>query len=1224
MDETPQGRAPRATKILPAALLITAAVLVGIFLFRNNGAPRPKEGRPVEKQKLTREQSLELLVMRDQAVGYLENHEFAQAEKLLQKIIQLLPEDPFGYRNLAICQELAVEKIDRQEIEARQKQLLKARQTAEQDARIEPRSAAPHVLAARIAEREEDPERATASLRRATELEPKAAQVWYDLYVLRPIAPGETPDPETVEALRKVRELEPNNLFVLKDWLPLQAQLKEPGFADTVKQARETLEPFADVIKVNIRVDIRDLLARLETAIADQQWPTATSVAISLRNVIAPESARDERYVRWNSLEYVVFDFGPTFYDRADLPPVTGADPIPVKFVPGVNPMTIPAEAQDLATADLNLDGRLDGVALLDKQVVVTVPLLPKPGESVATLSLDLGEGYHRVLTVDLDGDEDKKLRVSPLKNALADPDLIVFGPAGLKFVENRVAADESKRELVDRPVGDSLSALRDIIDIIPADLDLDGDLDFATLTATGVQQWSNRGNWTFEEITARSQLPAANFGPTAAVAVDWDRDADLDLLLAGKTGFGFMENLRHGRYRWRDLSADFARATAAKSLLVEDVGNGSWNVLAAGPGGVDLILTQTSAAGMVSKLSDVHITDESANAAMPLDYDNDGHGDLLTIHQGKATLRRGLLGGQFESLNVEFAGDLSNIAAMTIADVDDDGDEDLILATAGKTEWRSNEGGNANGWLNVTLIAEQVKPGEQNYSKRVNHYGIGCTIEIKSGQKYLTQVVRGPVTHFGLGPQKTANVMRILWTNGIPNNSVDPATNQTVYEEQKLGGSCPYLFTWDGEKFAFCTDLLWNAPLGLKFAEDVVAPWREWEYLKIDGDRLKPKDGEYQLRVTADLWEIEYFDQIKLFAVDHPAGTQIFTNEKVGPASLAEHKIHTVADPRPPVAARDTFGNDILDQVQTCDGIFTKTYERKIAQGLTTEHFLELDLGVWNHGDTQPTVTLFLTGWMYPGCTSLSVQHSQNPEQARQRPPALHAVDGQGQWREVRPFMGFPGGKTKTIAVDISDVFSRDATDHRVRIVTNMEFYWDAAFITVNDRPVEFVQAELPLISANLIDRGGVAFRQWPVSGNGPELFTYEQLVPGDMWPPIEGKFTRLGSVHPLLTERDDQLVVMHPGDEIQLSFAAPTQSVREGWVRDFVIFNVGWDKDCDMHTVYGETSEPLPFRAMTVYPFRDGEPRPIDPDYARYLQTYQTRTRNRSPFWNQVRRQQ
>ena len=571
-------------------------------------------------------------------------------------------------------------------------------------------------------------------------------------------------------------------------------------------------------------------------------------------------------------------------------------------------------------------------------------------------------------------------------------------------------------------------------------------------------------------------------------------------------------------------------------------------------------------------------------------------------------------------SPNLRVADDwLKNVNFLKIADLDRDGDLDLISVDASAVSLLSSqcrETDNPNhGWLEVQLVAERVRPGEQNFDKRVNHVNLGGILEMKTGERYQAQMVTGPLTHFGLGAHRHADVARILWTNGIPTNIVDPAPDASISIEQKLLGSCPYLYTWNGERFEFVTDLLWNAPLGLKFAETVIAPWREWEYLKIDGQQLKAIDHEYQLRITAELWEAEYFDQIKLFAVDHPAGTDIFTNEKVGPAAIAEPKIHTVRSPRLPVAARDTRGRDVLSQVIARDGNYTKTFDKQLAQGFTEEHFLELDLGEFPESKN---ITLFLTGWMYPGSTSLSVQLSQNPDLPKPRPPTLYAPDEKGEWREVRPYMGFPGGKTKTIAVDVSDLFTNG--DHRLRIVSTMELFWDAAFFTVDDGPVELRETELTLVRAELHDRGGVSFRSWPSAGNGPDQFDYSNLLAGEHWPAMGGNFTRFGDVLPLLTTRDDHLVVTGSGDEIRLTFAEPTTPLAPGWVRDFVIYTVGWDKDADLNTVYGDVVEPLPFEAMTVYALRNGESRPLDPAYVEYLREYQTRQRNPTKFWRSI----
>ena len=1262
MEQTPQSNAPRNLWLVAALLTgIAAALLVAFFLIVRGFDPQPgppkggSGGTTAAAKKLTREATLKLLDQRDRAVAHLENHEFEQAEALLLQIIAEVPNDPFGPRNLTICRELWLGVIDATREPARQSEMLsKAREALELLAKVEPNLHVLHVLDARISIRAGEIDNAAFALRRASELAPKSAAVWYDLYSLKPAAPGESPSAETVAALRKVYELEPDNLFVLKDLLPLLVQLKDPTFAETAEKAKETLQPFADIIKTHARVNVLDLLDVVAKAAREGNWSLATGRTMAIRNVMVSESARDDRYVKLDSLEYVLQDFGPEFYERAELKMPSGGEGIPVSFAPAPLEQQLLIKTTGLAghlsVIDLNLDGRIDGVSLYQDRFVATMPLAPLNADDKPSLiTVSLPGDYRGIREVDWDDDVDAKLKDRPKDAAgclLADPDLVVFGPSGLKLFENRVSK-EGQREFIEKQVGDALDSLRDVVDVVPADLDLDGDLDFFTIAADGIRLWSNRSNWTFEEITSRSKLPPADFAPSAAVVYDWDKDTDLDILVSGILHVGVLENLRHGRFRWRELDESFIPLTRASTLLVEQLDdNGSWDVINAGSNGLGIVLTEITAGGVVSVKRTFKLTNEAAYKVVALDYNNDGFRDLMQLGHAETLLWTGARDGTFVAAEVGYPAKPSWVAGQAVADFDRDGDEDLLVSGEDLVVWLSNNGGNANGWLDVSLLAQQIKPNEQNYSKRVNHAGIGCTIELKAGSKHQAQVVTGPITHFGLGPQKKADVVRVIWTNGVPRNLIDPEPNLHVCEEQKLVGSCPYLYTWDGEKFVFVTDLLWNSPIGLKFAESVVAPWREWEYLKIDGSKLKPKNGEYLLNITEELWEAGYFDQVKLFAIDHPAETDIYTNEKVGPASMAEHKLHTVRSPRIPVAAKDTHGRDVLEQVKARDGIYTKTYDRKLAQGLTTDHFLELDLGPWvvdgrglsvegqktatpsatnpaNSSTLTPqpsTINLFLTGWIYPTSTSLNVQFSQNPDGPQPRPPALHANDANGEWREVRPFMGFPGGKTKTIAIDISDVFAPGSTDHRLRIVTNMEFYWDAAFFTVNEAPVEVRQTELLLVRADLHDRGGISFREYD-AGNGPEYFHHNRLVPGLHWPPMAGSFTRFGDVRELLTERDDKLLVLGCNDEMSLAFAEPSEPLPAGWVRDFVIYNVGWDKDSDMNTVYGESVEPLPFRDMTVYAHRDSEPRPPDDEYVRYLKKYQTRTQSRPRFWNEVR---
>ena len=71
----------------------------------------------------------------------------------------------------------------------------------------------------------------------------------------------------------------------------------------------------------------------------------------------------------------------------------------------------------------------------------------------------------------------------------------------------------------------------------------------------------------------------------------------------------------------------------------------------------------------------------------------------------------------------------------------------------------------------------------------------------------------------------------------------------------------------------------------------------------------------------------------------------------------------------------------------------------------------------------------------------------------------------------------------------------------------------------------------------------------------------------------------------------------------------AASATSVPPGWKRDFLLYTVGWIKDADMNTAFGNTVEPLPFHAIKEYPYAVGESYPTDSARQKYLREYNTR---------------
>jgi hypothetical protein len=92
------------------------------------------------------------------------------------------------------------------------------------------------------------------------------------------------------------------------------------------------------------------------------------------------------------------------------------------------------------------------------------------------------------------------------------------------------------------------------------------------------------------------------------------------------------------------------------------------------------------------------------------------------------------------------------------------------------------------------------------------------------------------------------------------------------------------------------------------------------------------------------------------------------------------------------------------------------------------------------------------------------------------------------------------------------------------------------------------------------------------------------------------------------LLWDVDDQLVIMGSGDEVRLQFGVISPP-RPGWTRDFLLKVDGWAKDRDPNTAFSSTVEPLPFHAMSRYPYPAREHYPRDPAHDSYQRTFNTR---------------
>ncbi|HMX29792.1 MAG TPA: CRTAC1 family protein [Blastocatellia bacterium] len=541
-----------------------------------------------------------------------------------------------------------------------------------------------------------------------------------------------------------------------------------------------------------------------------------------------------------------------------------------------------------------------------------------------------------------------------------------------------------------------------------------------------------------------------------------------------------------------------------------------------------------------------------------------------------------------------------------SVADMTDDGHLDLVVIdiNSSKPELLINRG--TKNYHSQTI---HTRAAQSTGDQRINSFGIGGEIEIRSGLLTQKQVITSPLLHFGLGENTQTDVARIVWPNGAVQAEFELKADESVLAEQRLKGSCPTLFAWDGKQMSFVKDCSpWNPALGLRINAQVVANVEQTEeWFKIPGNALAPRtegvSSFYDLRVTAELWETFYIDRYSLVAVEHPLGTEVFTDERFA-MPQPKPQLYVTKTPKPFAQAKDDLGQDVSAVVGALDRQYLDTFGRGQYQGLTRDHWVELELGE----DAPRDKKLYLIGhgWLHPTDATINVaigQSSLTPPQGL----TLEVQDAQGNWVVAKSGLGFLSGKLKTMVIDLDGVFG-SGKPRRLRLRTNMEIYWDklewaeTASEQVKIQPLETTSAELRY-------RGFSQFTQANISS--PELPNYNRLEgTAQKWRDLTGYYTRYGDVRELLVKTDDRMLIMNAGDELRLKFAA-LPVPQNGWTRDFVMIGDGWTKDGDYNCAYSATVLPLPFHGLKDYNRAATrlEDNPIYKLYPQDWQTYHTR---------------
>jgi tetratricopeptide (TPR) repeat protein len=1067
------------------------------------------------------------------------------ADSRLSEVTQLVPAEPAGWGNWGVL------ALRQRNYDVAAQRLEKARDLAPQNDHI-------YDLLGILESSRGDSAKAIADLRKAVEFNPKNLRAIYQLAEEVERQGDENGETEFEQLMKQILAAQPDNLAAL---LELSRVAAKRGDASTLKSNLAQLTAHA----AEWPSEVQKQLAAVQSAVAGSDLRAAATQTTFLRNVFmrVPEYRRSLTAIK--------------------APPGDEAEPF-THFLRLESPVFQPA------SADLALTFATQPLANAGNVKWNWIGAVPLGSEGAPVVA-------------EANGKE-------------------VFLSSGARFPFPGGASNTA-------PLPDG---------IVPLDFNYDFKTDLVLAGAGGVRLLRQDSSSAFTDVTAQTKLPKSVSGApyTGAWAVDIEADGDLDIVLGAKSGdptvlrnngdgtflpihpFAGVSGIR--QFAWADLDGDGnpdaalidgsehlhifmnerqgqfrerpvpANLPLIKAIAVADANN---------DGVLDLLVVQTD--GAIVRISDrdegqswetaeiAHVPSAQAFLAGDVrlrvaDLDNNGALDLFlgpttSNGAGGALIWLGDDNGKFTLLDHP-AGPAFVFDA---ADVSGKGKLDLLgLSADGHPVQAINQGSKNYHWQVVRPHAKQAV-GDQ----RINPFGVGGEIEVRSGFLVQKQPISGPQLHFGLGEQTEAEVVRVVWPNGTVRAEFEVKADQSVVTEQRLKASCPFLFAYNGKQMEFIKDAVpWGSAIGLRIntlGSAQIAATGEW--YKIGRDQLVPHDGYYDIRITAELWEVYYYDYLALMAVDHPVGTEIFVDERfvIPPAKLG---ITTVATPHEIARAIDDNGQDVTEIVRTLDGKALDSFGRGQFQGVTRDHYLEVDLG--EDAPKSGPLYLIAQGSIHDTESSVNVAITQG-SRWRAHGLSVEVPDGHGGWLTAQDNLGFPAGRKKTILFNLTNIF-RSGSPRKVRLRTNLEIYWDAIHWAQGapDTPLKKVTLE-PSV-ADLHYRG-YSVMQMPVGAGAPEVPDYNQIEgTKQRWRDLIGYYTRYGDVRELVKNIDDRYVIVNSGDEMSLRFPEqpPPQA---GWVRDFVIVGDGWIKDGDYNSTFSKTVLPLPYHAKNEYTTRPGK---------------------------------
>ncbi|MCA9189092.1 MAG: FG-GAP-like repeat-containing protein [Pirellulaceae bacterium] len=755
------------------------------------------------------------------------------------------------------------------------------------------------------------------------------------------------------------------------------------------------------------------------------------------------------------------------------------------------------------------------------------------------------------------------------------------------------------------------------------------------------LMEQDRHGNW--QDIAAAANVAGESVTTADALFVDADHDGDLDLLCRHQElPWQLFHNLRNGEYQAADLpNIEGLHPDNVVQLLACDIDQDrDLDLLAIhrnSPHGVYVNDRLWSYRGLRcdSEIADIR-------AALWVDLASTGGGELAIL-DGNGDLHACRVALDTESahiidsrrLGAAVSIDDNVVPRLAALDVTGDGQQELIVSTDGGWEVRDRKGmtiaahSTAEGVAGMKLVAWApvvLQPGQgpsviavddkglphlwqpgagrgkfasfsftggddQANAMRSNASGIGATAAFRVGSQWtiarVDQATSGPGQSLqplaiGLGERQAVDFVTIQWPDGVLQTEMNLTAGQhhVIAETQRQLSSCPVLFTWDGERYRFVSDLLGVGGLGYWIAPNEYSTPRPMERFVIQADQLCVEEDRYAIKIHEPMEEVCYVDHAELMQIDLPPGWELTLDERMGispPFPTSNVVFFKDGSVLLPSAAHNERGEDVLAAITTRDNVAAPPSEldRRFIGRLSGEHQLTLEFSQPLDDDQRPML-LLIDGWIeYPYAQTMFAAWQAG---ADYRAITIEASDGNNQWHLVFDQIGYPAGMPRQMSVPLPIL---PTGTRRLRLTTNQEIYYDRISLCRAEPCPNAQHVELALLTAEVRESG------FPLRTTGNQrlpMFDYQKRVP--LWDTchLSGYYTEFGDARELIEHNDQCLAIFGPGEELHLEFTATSGELPTGWSRRYVLTVHGWCKDHDLFTQSGDTVTPLPESSLNT----------------------------------------